>query len=81
MSLSASTFGCFCGPLTLAARFPVADWQFWIVTVLAIGALWFVLRSVLPAKLGGKRGGVRKRTTLTISGKLPESHKPESHGH
>ena len=29
---------------------PFGDWQFWVVTIFAIGALWFVIRRFLPRK-------------------------------
>jgi hypothetical protein len=47
---------------------PVHDWQFWVVTAIAVVALWYLLRSILPPSLGGKRRkGVSAR--LTIGGK------------
>lgn len=46
--------------------FPVDDWQFWVVTVLAVGALAFLLRGLLP---GAKKRRGRSRTPLTIDGK------------
>lgn len=50
--------------------FPVHDWQFWMVTALAAGAVVYVFRGVLFSR--GKRRGTRKRTTLTIGGKSPD---------
>ena len=29
---------------------PINDWQFWLVTVLAIGALWLLIRTVAPRR-------------------------------
>ncbi|XHC24752.1 MAG: hypothetical protein ACFHWZ_09300 [Phycisphaerales bacterium] len=43
---------------------PLSDWQFWIVTALALGALWILIRMFLPKK---KPKGTR--TTLTVSAK------------
>jgi len=42
---------------------PLHDWQFWVTTVAAIIALYFVARTVLPRKK------TMKRTNLTIGGK------------
>jgi hypothetical protein len=51
---------------------PIHDWQFWIVSALALCAALYILRAVLPERwnpLRRKKPGVR--TTLTISGKAP----------
>lgn len=48
--------------------FPVHDWQFWVVTLLALGALCYLLRGVLPG--AKKRKAIKRgRTTLTVGGK------------
>jgi hypothetical protein len=44
---------------------PVGDWQFWVVTVLALIAAWLVVRLFIP-KRRAKRG---RRTRLTIEGR------------
>lgn len=50
----------------------MSDPQFWIVTVVAVIALIFVLRSLLP-KLGIKRAkGTSTRAQLTIERRKPE---------
>jgi len=50
---------------------PVHDWQFWVVTGAAVVALWYLLRSILPPSLGGRRrNSVSAR--LTIDGKARE---------
>ena len=41
---------------------PVGDWQFWVVTLLALAGLIFVVRLVLP----GKRKSPARRVKLTI---------------
>ncbi len=41
---------------------PINDWQFWVVTLIAIGALWMLKRTLLPKKKGTK-------ATLTVGGK------------
>lgn len=41
---------------------PIGDWQFWVVTVIAIVALVVLYRIFMPRKKG-------KRTNLTISAK------------
>jgi hypothetical protein len=55
---------------------PLDDWQFWLVTVLALAALCFVLRPLIPFKRKNTRCGScpsepsakRTRTSLTIDG-------------
>jgi|GEM_PF-5236145 len=49
-----------------------SDWQTWVVTVIALGAAWVVLRMLVPASwLGGSRKkGTRAR--LTVGGKPVE---------
>ena len=41
---------------------PINDWQFWIVTLIALGALYALFRMLVPKKIG-------KRTNLTVSAK------------
>jgi hypothetical protein len=41
---------------------PLNDWQFWVVTLVAIGSLWLLKIVLLPKKKGTK-------TTLTVGGK------------
>ena len=41
---------------------PFQDWQFWIVTLVVIGALWMLKSVLLPKKKGTK-------ATLTVGGK------------
>ena len=41
---------------------PVGDWQFWVVTLLALAGLLFVVRLVLPRK----RKSSGRRVTLTV---------------
>lgn len=48
--------------------FPVHDWQFWVVTLLALVAAAYLLRGLLPGAKKRKRAK-RGRTTLTIDGK------------
>jgi hypothetical protein len=52
--------------------FPVHDWQFWVVTLLAAGALAYLVRKLLPDRLKPWRKGPRgKATSLTISARTP----------
>jgi hypothetical protein len=55
---------------------PWRDWQFWIVTVLAVGAVWYLLRNIVPVGRMFGRGkqakGQSRRATLTISAKDPK---------
>ncbi len=59
----------------LAGAFPVSDWQFWVVTALAlVGAAW-LLKGVLPIPWLSRRARRKKQTKsvhLTIGGKTPE---------
>jgi len=53
--------------------FPITNWQFWLVTLLALAALLWMLRVLLPIpflgrKLRDKRKG-RSRVDLTIGGR------------
>jgi len=41
---------------------PINDWQFWVVTIIVIGALWLLKSALIPKKKGTK-------TTLTVGGK------------
>lgn len=43
---------------------PLGDWQFWVVTIIALGALIVLARMLVPRKKG-------KRTNLTVSAKKP----------
>lgn len=59
---------------TLAAAFPVHDWQFWVATGLAVLALAWLLKGVLPIPFLSKRAKAKKQTkhvSLTIGGKTP----------
>lgn len=62
-------------PSDPAAPLPVGDWQFWLVTALALIAAAWLLRGVLPipslrARLRRKKQ--TKRATLTIDGRSVE---------
>lgn len=48
--------------------FPVHDWQFWVVTALALGAAVYLLRGVIPG-LKKRRSGKSQRTSLTVGGR------------
>lgn len=50
--------------------FPVDDWQFWVVTVAALGAAGWLLRGVWGLLIPSRRRGRRaKRASLTVEGK------------
>ena len=54
---------------------PIGDWQFWVVTLLALCALGYLLRNVLPVPFFSKRAKRRKhesRATLTVGGRQVE---------
>ncbi|MHC4948794.1 MAG: hypothetical protein ACYTG1_11115 [Planctomycetota bacterium] len=44
---------------------PWGDWQFWVVTVLAVGAGWLGVRPFLP----GRGRGRGRRVDLTVGGR------------
>lgn len=51
---------------------PVGDWQFWVVSVLALVALVAVVRMIVPPSMWPKRFRRKakgKSTTLTVGGK------------
>ena len=51
---------------------PVGDWQFWVVSVLALAALVAVVRMVVPPSLWPRRFRRKskgKATTLTVGGR------------
>jgi hypothetical protein len=51
---------------------PVGDWQFWVVSVLALAAAAWVLRGVLPIPFLTARHRRKKRerrVNLTVGGK------------
>lgn len=53
-------------------KFPTHDWQFWVVSVAALGAVVYIGRGLLPARLGGKKKK-GTRATLTVSAKKPKT--------
>lgn len=57
----------------LSTSLPLDDWQFWVATIIALGAAYFVARMILPRGWfpGGKKAQSRK-VTLTIDGRPPE---------
>jgi hypothetical protein len=64
---------------------PIGDWQFWIVTALALVAGGYLLRNVLPVPFFSRRAARKKHerpAALTISAKpsKPAGHESASHG-
>ncbi len=58
--------------LGLAWALPISDWQFWLASALALLALAWLLRGVVPIPIVSARRARNKRThrvTLTIAGK------------
>ncbi|HZW10608.1 MAG TPA: hypothetical protein VFF69_11955 [Phycisphaerales bacterium] len=53
--------------------FPVTDWQFWVVTGIAISAAAWIVYKLFPRRaLGKRRSGPAKRATLTVAGRPVE---------
>lgn len=46
---------------------PAGDWQFWVVTALAVGAVYLLVRPFLPRR--GSESRSRRKVKLTIDGK------------
>jgi hypothetical protein len=57
-------------------KLPLDDWQFWVVTLVALAAAYFVLRAIVPeslwAKIGLKRKPKGRAASITVEGKAPE---------
>ncbi|MGD9789826.1 MAG: hypothetical protein AB7Q00_03830 [Phycisphaerales bacterium] len=51
--------------------FPIGDWQFWVVSAVALVAAWLVLRKVIPTP-GKKRRARERKASLTVEGRTPE---------
>jgi len=52
-------------------KFPTHDWQFWVVSAVALGAVLYIGRSLLPARFRRTKGK-GTRATLTVSAKKPK---------
>lgn len=52
--------------------FPVNDWQFWVATLLALAAAYYLLRPLLPHH---RRKARAARTGLTVEGRAVQSRK------
>jgi hypothetical protein len=51
---------------------PVGDWQFWVVTVVAVLALGWLTRNILPVPVLTRRARAKrmqKRVSITVGGK------------
>lgn len=61
--------------MTLGAAFPIHDWQFWVVTAIALAAAVWLLKGFIPVPWLSRRLKARKQTksvALTIEGKARE---------
>jgi hypothetical protein len=69
-------------PVSRASSFPAHDWQFWVVTGVAIlAAAWIVYR-LAPRRLFGKRRRHgAKHATLTIGGRPVEPARKDDDCH
>jgi len=56
--------------------FPIGDWQFWLVTAIALTGAWFVVKPFLPKSWKPKPKARPTRARLTIGGKPPEQPLP-----
>lgn len=65
---------CPSSSLSSPVSLPVNDWQFWVVTLLAAVALFYVLREVVPDSFWPRRFRRKgqRRATLTLDGKPVE---------
>lgn len=64
-------------PVPSPPLLPWTDWQFWVVTVVALLAAAWIVRRMLPKRLlGGARRGAAKRATLTIGGRAVDAARP-----
>lgn len=51
------------------SAFPVGDWQFWVVTTLAVVALIWLIGRLVPKRFFNAHRRRTKPATLTIGGK------------
>lgn len=54
---------------------PIHDWQFWVVTLMAISAVGFVARRTIFRKRPRRPRRSRTRATLTIEGQPPRTRR------
>lgn len=50
--------------------FPIHDWQFWVVTLIALAAAWYLVRKFIPSRMLPRILRPRKKgksVSLTIS--------------
>jgi hypothetical protein len=60
-------------------KLPIDDWQFWVATAIAAGALWIVLRMLFPSGIPftkKRRSRGRTRATLTVKGRAVDQKAP-----
>lgn len=53
---------------------PLGDWQFWVVTLLALGGVWMLVRAVVPKK----RRKTRVELTIGHSGNPETSSRDQA---
>ncbi len=58
--------------------FPLSDWQFWVATLLALVALGWLLRALIPWRrlLGRKDKKRGRRATLTLERRPLDGSRP-----
>ncbi len=64
------------------SNLPINDWQFWAASAVALAALYFLVRPLIPGRKhttvcpkcpdGAKGGSASKKASLTIDGAPPK---------
>ena len=55
---------------------PWHDWQFWVVTAVALGALWVLVRQVIPRSEGPACGGCASGAAACAKHRPPGGEAP-----
>ncbi|MBK7403764.1 MAG: hypothetical protein IPJ41_03795 [Phycisphaerales bacterium] len=61
-------------PAEPPAGLPISDWQFWVVTLIALAAAAWIVRKLLPRRWSRRsKTAAAKRATLTVGGRPVEA--------